>query len=55
MMATVNVSHLMRIPFIKAGTKKEIGSAAGLDVPTAAIAVLDEGNAKKQLAELTKK
>lgn len=44
-----------KIHFIKINTKKELGNAAGLDVPTAAIAVIDEGTAKNQLKELTKK
>jgi large subunit ribosomal protein L7Ae len=44
-----------KIHFVKVGTKKDLGGAAGLDVPTAAIAVLDEGNAKKQLIELVGK
>ena len=41
-----------KIHFVKISTKKDLGSAAGLDVPTSAIAVLDEGNAKKQMVEL---
>jgi large subunit ribosomal protein L7Ae len=44
-----------KIHFIKAGTKKELGSSAGLDIPTSAVAVVDEGNAKNQLKELTGK
>ena len=44
-----------KIPFIKISTKQELGSAAGLDIPTSAIAVLDEGNAKNQLKDLVKK
>lgn len=44
-----------KIPFVKISTKQELGTAAGLDVSTAAIAVLDEGNAKNQLKDLVKK
>ena len=42
-----------KIPFIVVSTKAELGSAAGLEVPTSAIAVLDAGEAKKTLSELT--
>jgi large subunit ribosomal protein L7Ae len=41
-----------KIHFVKISTKKDLGAAAGLDVPTAAIAVMDEGNAKKQMNEI---
>jgi large subunit ribosomal protein L7Ae len=44
-----------KIHYIKIKTKQELGNAAGLDVPTSAIAVLDEGNAKNQLKDLLKK
>ena len=44
-----------KIPYAKIATKTELGSVAGLEVPTSAVAVLDEGNAKNQLKELTKK
>jgi len=42
-----------KIPFIVAGNKNELGSSVGLDVPTSAVAVLDAGEAKKILSELT--
>ncbi|MCD6575788.1 MAG: 50S ribosomal protein L7ae [Nanoarchaeota archaeon] len=42
-----------KIPFIVAASKSELGTAAGLEVPTSAVAILDAGDAKKQLAELT--
>jgi len=35
-------------------SKEELGAAAGLSVPTAAVAVVDEGNGKKILQELLK-
>ena len=35
-------------------SKEELGAAAGLTVPTAAVAVVDEGNGKKILQELLK-
>ncbi len=43
------------IPFSYIATKKELGASAGIEVGTAAIAVLDEGDAKKELEELAKK
>jgi large subunit ribosomal protein L7Ae len=42
-----------KIPFIVAGTKSELGSAAGLEVGTSAVAIIDAGDAKKVLSELT--
>ncbi len=41
-----------KIPFHKVPTKNELGRAAGLDVSSAAIAVVDAGEAKKKLSEL---
>lgn len=43
------------IPFSFVSTRKELGAQAGLPVSAAAIAVLDEGDAKKELAEVAKK
>jgi len=43
-----------KIPFAYAKTKDELGKAAGLKVNTAAIAVADEGKAKKNIEDLTK-
>jgi large subunit ribosomal protein L7Ae len=40
------------IPCIKAGTKEELGAAAGLGLGTSSIAVVDEGEAKEQLKKL---
>ena len=39
------------IPCITAGTKEELGTAAGLGVPTTAVAVIDAGDAKTLLKE----
>jgi large subunit ribosomal protein L7Ae len=42
------------IPCAKSGTKEELGAAAGLTVPTVAVAVVQEGESKdliKQIAE----
>lgn len=43
------------IPFTYVSTKKGLGQYAGLNVGSAAIAVLDEGDTKKDFADLTKK
>ena len=41
-----------KIPLLKVATKSELGRAAGIDVGTSAIAILDAGEAKKKLATL---
>jgi large subunit ribosomal protein L7Ae len=41
-----------KVHYVFVSSKQELGTAAGLEVPTAAVAVLDEGNAKNQLKEL---
>lgn len=41
-----------KIPVVKVPTKVELGRAAGIDVGTSAIAVVDAGEAKKELASL---
>jgi large subunit ribosomal protein L7Ae len=43
-----------KIPFAYAKTKDELGKAAGLKVNTAAVAVVDEGKAKKNIDDLAK-
>lgn len=40
------------IPLHSVASKSELGRAAGLDVPSAAIAVLDAGEAKKKIESL---
>jgi len=42
------------IPCFGVPSKEELGTAAGLSVPTSAVAVVDEGTGKKLLAELAK-
>ncbi len=44
-----------KIPFSYASTKKDLGKSAGLEVGSSAIAVVDEGNSKKELEDLIKK
>jgi len=43
-----------KIPFATVKTKAELGRAAGIDVPTAAVAILEAGDAKKLIEELAK-
>ena len=42
------------IPFANVDSKKKLGLAAGIAVSTASIAVVDEGDAKNEIAELHK-
>src|SRR3989344_3899225 len=39
------------VPFVYVPSKLELGKAAGIEVPTSAIAVAEEGEAKKLLGE----
>jgi len=41
-----------KIPFIYVSTKADLGNAAGLEVSTSSIAVVDPGDAKAQLKEI---
>ncbi|VVC00564.1 50S ribosomal protein L7Ae [uncultured archaeon] len=43
------------IPFTYVSTKKGLGQYSGIDVGTSAIAVLDEGDTKKDFADFVKK
>lgn len=52
---TVHLSVLAKekgIPCFQVGTKEELGAAAGLAVPTSAVAIIAEGDAKKLVEEL---
>ena len=42
------------VPCIEVTSKEELGIAAGISVPTAAVAIVKEGDAKKLIAELKK-
>ncbi len=42
------------IPYAYVKSKQQLGRAAGIDVPCAAIAITAEGDAKKQIAEIVK-
>jgi large subunit ribosomal protein L7Ae len=43
-----------KIPFVHVKNKLELGRAAGIDVGTASIAVLEVGDAKKDIEEIAK-
>ena len=43
------------IPCIEVPTREELGIAAGIGVPTASVAVVQEGDAKNLIKELSKK
>ena len=43
------------IPCIQVNSKEELGTAAGIGVPTGAVAVIVEGDAKKLIEELKSK
>ncbi|MBI4144707.1 50S ribosomal protein L7ae [Candidatus Woesearchaeota archaeon] len=43
------------IPCVTVDSKEELGQAAGIGVPTAAIAITEEGDAKKLIAEIKAK
>jgi large subunit ribosomal protein L7Ae len=40
------------IPLVEVSSKEELGTAAGLAVPTAAVAVVDEGEGKRVLKDI---
>ena len=42
------------VPCVEVPSKKELGTAAGINVPTSAVAVINEGEAKKIIEELKK-
>lgn len=43
-----------KTPLLRVPSKNELGRAAGIDVSTASVVVLDAGEAKKKLADLAK-
>jgi large subunit ribosomal protein L7Ae len=43
------------IPCVEVPSKEELGAAAGITVGTASISIVDEGEAKNLLKEITKK
>ena len=43
-----------KIAYVTVKKKMELGRAAGIDVPTASIAITEEGDAKKDIEEIIK-
>jgi len=43
------------IPCIQVPSKEELGAAAGLDVPTGSVAVVQEGESKQLIKEITER
>jgi large subunit ribosomal protein L7Ae len=43
-----------KIPYVHVKNKLELGRASGIDVSTAAIAIIEEGDAKKDIGEIAK-
>jgi len=43
------------IPLIPVSTKEELGEAAGLNLPTASVAIIQEGEAKQLIKEVVSK
>jgi large subunit ribosomal protein L7Ae len=44
-----------RIPYSYVPSKAELGKAAGIDVPTSSIAIVQEGDSKKYIEEIAKR
>lgn len=40
------------VPCIEVDSKEELGAAAGIGLPTSSVAVVNEGNAKKLIAQI---
>ena len=43
-----------KIPLARVNSKQELGRAAGIDVPTAAVSITEAGEAKKIIDEISK-
>ena len=43
------------IPYVYVPSKEDLGAASGLDVPTASIAIIQEGESKDAIREITTK
>ena len=44
-----------KIPYVYVPSKVELGKACGIDVPTSSIAIAQEGDAKKLIADIAEK
>jgi large subunit ribosomal protein L7Ae len=42
-----------KVPYVYVPSKIELGKASGIEVPTSSIAITEEGDAKKLVAEIT--
>lgn len=42
------------VPCVEVDSREELGAAAGLALPTASVAIVQEGESKKVIAQLTK-
>ena len=49
------ISEEKNIPCLQVPSKEDLGSAAGIDVPTGSVAILQEGDAKNLVSELLNK
>lgn len=43
------------VPCVQIPSKEELGAAAGIDIPTGSIAIVQEGEAKNLIREITEK
>ncbi len=44
-----------QVPYVYVPLKMELGKASGIDVPTSSIAIIEEGDSKKLIAEIADK
>jgi len=44
-----------KVPYVFVSTKKKIGSAVGIDVPAAAVSIVEEGDAANLIKEISKR
>ena len=42
-----------KVPYVYVPSKQDLGKASGIEVPTSSIAITEEGDAKKLIAEIT--
>ncbi len=43
-----------KIPLVQVSSKQDLGRAVGINVPTAAVAILEMGEARKEIEEIAK-
>ena len=49
------ISEEKNVPCLQVPSKEDLGAAAGIDVPTGSVAILQEGDAKNLLSEVLNK